>query len=267
MLEVNNKGWISLHRSIQDHWLWEEKPFDKAKAWIDLLLLANHKDNKFLFGNELVKIKKGSFITSELKLMERWGWSKTKVRNFLELLQKDNMILKKADNKKTTLTILNYNVYQEREDHKRTTKELQQDHKKTAAKLQEDTNNNVNNVNNVNNNKDTGKPLIQQQQQQQDFNEIMNTYTTNEKLKSSIIEFIKMRKTIKKNMTYNALSLLFIKLNKIGENDDEKIEILNQSIMSCWQGIFELKEDKNGVTKSNNESGSAYDYDFSKYTG
>jgi hypothetical protein len=97
--------------------------------------------------------------------------------------------------------------------------------------------------------------------------DIINAYTENKKLKISIIEFIKMRKTNKKTMTDSALSLLLIKLNKIGGNDDEKIEILNQSIMNCWQGIFELKEGKNGGTKRNNEAGSAYDYDFSKYTG
>ena len=75
------EGWVKLHRKIQDHWLWQDKPFDKRSAWIDMLLMANHDDNKFLLGNVLVEVQRGSFITSELKLMERWGWSKTKVRS------------------------------------------------------------------------------------------------------------------------------------------------------------------------------------------
>jgi hypothetical protein len=85
-------GWISLYRSIQDHWLWEEKPYDKARAWIDLLLLANHKDSRILLGNELINIKKGSFITSQKKLMNRWGWGAEKTRNFLKLLEAEGMI-------------------------------------------------------------------------------------------------------------------------------------------------------------------------------
>ena len=143
-----SKGWISLHRKIQCHWLWDDKPFSKGQAWIDLLLLANHADKKFLLGNELIDCKAGSFITSELKLMERWGWGKTKTRAFLDVLQKDGMITKKTDRKKTTITIENYSVYSIHE----TTEEPEENHKQTAARPSADTNNNVNNDNNVNNN-------------------------------------------------------------------------------------------------------------------
>ena len=108
-----SQGWIPVHRQLQDHWLWKEKPFSKGQAWIDMLMMANHDDNKFLLGNELVEVKAGSFITSELKLAERWGWSKTKVRSFLNVLQNDSMIVKKSDRKKTTITIENYSVYSE----------------------------------------------------------------------------------------------------------------------------------------------------------
>lgn len=139
-------GWISLHRRIQDHWLWKEKPFDKRSAWIDILLMANHKENKFLLSNELIEIERGSFITSEVKLAERWGWSRTKVRSFLELLEKDNMIIKISDNKKTTLTVVNYSDYQDIE----TTKEQQKNSNETSKEQQKNTNNNDNNVNNVN---------------------------------------------------------------------------------------------------------------------
>lgn len=70
-------GWIKLHRKIQDHWIYQEKrKFSRYEAWLDLLMLANHKDNKVLLGNELLLVEKGSFITSELKLMERWSWKR-----------------------------------------------------------------------------------------------------------------------------------------------------------------------------------------------
>ena len=140
-------GWISIHRKIQEHWLWQEKPFDKKSAWIDLLLMANYQDNKFLLGNELVEIKRGSFITSELKLMNKWGWSKSKVRNFLSLLEGDGMLIKKADTKKTTITIVNYDSWQERE----TTERPQKNHEETTKGLRKDTNNKENKENKENN--------------------------------------------------------------------------------------------------------------------
>lgn len=130
------EGYISLHRDIKSHWVWEEKPFSRGQAWIDLLLQANHQDAKFPLGKEIVEVKRGSFITSEVKLMERWGWSNTKVRNFLLLLENDNMIIKKTDRKKSTLTICNYNVWQDSEKCK-----------KSEKKVKKNTNNNVNNEN------------------------------------------------------------------------------------------------------------------------
>ena len=141
------QGWISLSRKIQEHWLWTEKPFDKKSAWIDLLLMANHQDSKFMLGGQLIDVKRGDIVTSEIKLMNRWGWSKTKLRNFLKMLEKEAIIIKKSDKKKTALSIVNYSVYQ---DSKTTEKPLK-DHKKTTEKLLKDTINNVNNENNDNN--------------------------------------------------------------------------------------------------------------------
>lgn len=126
------EGWISLYRSILDNPLWQDKPFSKGQAWIDLLLLANHKDKKIMIGNSIVAVERGSFITSELKLMSRWGWSKTKVRAFLSILHKAQMIEKKSDSKKTIINIVNYSKYQELE----TTEKPLKDHKKTADDTQ-----------------------------------------------------------------------------------------------------------------------------------
>ena len=106
------QGWISVHRQLQEHWLWEDKPFSKGQAWIDILMLASHKDNKFLLGNELTEIKTGSFITSIEKLRRRWGWSNTKVVKFLNLLESDGMIQRKSDTKKTVITVEKYSDYQ-----------------------------------------------------------------------------------------------------------------------------------------------------------
>lgn len=142
-----SKGWISINREIQDHWVYDDKPFNRLAAWVDLLLLANHKENKFVLGNELITVERGSFVTSELKLMERWGWSNTKVRSFLKLLENDNMIIKKTDSKKSTITIVNYGVYQDL----KSAEKVEEKCKESTKKVREHTNNNDNNDNNVNN--------------------------------------------------------------------------------------------------------------------
>src|SRR5690606_37679066 len=114
------QGFVKLYRQIQDHWIYQEKrKFSKFEAWVDMLMMASHKDTKFVLGNELIEIKKGQFVTSELKLMDRWNWGKSKLRSFLEMLEKDGMITKKSDRKKTTITICNYGVYHDYETENR----------------------------------------------------------------------------------------------------------------------------------------------------
>lgn len=133
---MSHKGWIKLYRKIQDHWLYQEKrKFSKFEAWLDLLMMASHEDKKFVLGNELVEIKRGQFVTSELKLMERWKWGKSKLRSFLEILEKDGMITKKSDRKKTVITICNYSIYQDYETENRP----QSDHNRTDSRLLSDT--------------------------------------------------------------------------------------------------------------------------------
>ena len=38
--------------------------------------------------------------------------------------------------------------------------------------------------------------------------------------------------------------MILNKLDQYGNDDLEKIEILENSIMNCWQGVFELKNKK-----------------------
>ena len=131
-------GWISIHRKIQDNKIWEDKPFSRGQAWIDLLLLANHEDNKIIFNGSLVEIKRGEKITSLRKLSERWGWSITKVKKFLNLLSDENMISYKSDNKKTTYSIVNYDVYQDNENTKSNTEVTQKEIKNKTKRNQKE---------------------------------------------------------------------------------------------------------------------------------
>lgn len=154
------KGWISLHRSIQDNWLWQEKPFDKARAWLDLLLSANYQDKKFLLGNELVTVQRGSFITSQRKLMEKWGWGASKTRDFLKLLDADGMIKFQSDKKKTIIKIINYEEYQNQNtsnvdvprdsEEGQNTNRTQTEREQNTNRTQTEPNNKENKENNVN---------------------------------------------------------------------------------------------------------------------
>lgn len=126
-------GWIKIHRSILNHWLYTEKrKFSKFEAWQDLLLNVNFSDAKTIIKGKLYDVKRGQSILSLDSWSKRWNWDKSSVRRFFNLLEKDNMIIVKSDNITTHLTICKYEDYQQKENanetqmkHKRNTNEIQ----------------------------------------------------------------------------------------------------------------------------------------------
>jgi hypothetical protein len=112
MLPLVDGGWIKLNRSIQDSFIWN---FDKPQyglAWVDMLMLANYKDKQILFNGKLQTIKRGSFVTSTVKLAERWHMNRRTVKAFLDVLQSDGMITYECTRHCTTVSIVNYLKYQ-----------------------------------------------------------------------------------------------------------------------------------------------------------
>ena len=59
---IDNTGWISLHRRIRSHWIWENPEY--LKAWICILLEVNHEKNKVLIEKELIECDTGQSLHS-----------------------------------------------------------------------------------------------------------------------------------------------------------------------------------------------------------
>jgi hypothetical protein len=211
-------GWIRLDRKITDNWLWEDKPFSKGQAWIDLILMANHEDNKFLHGNEITVVKRGSRITSISKLSKRWGWSRKKVFDFLNLLESEQMLIKKSNTKETHVTIVKYDDYQTPGN----TEETPKKRKGNTEETPKSTNNNITRITNNN----------------------IKTYSDFPTVNDAILSFIEFRKKIKAPMTDRAVELMIKELHKLSADSETQIEIINQSIMQGWKGIFALKQDQ-----------------------
>ena len=117
-------GWIKVHRSIREHWLYEEKrKYSRFEAWLDILLMVNHEDKKVLLGKELILVKRGQKIISIRKLCERWSWSNNKVKMYLKTLESDGMLTAKSDAKASRM------------HHKSITKATQMHHKSTQTRM------------------------------------------------------------------------------------------------------------------------------------
>lgn len=149
---MNEQGWIKLYRNIMDHWTAKDKPYNFFAALCYLFLIANHKDNKILFDGKPLIVKRGSFVTSISKLSEVFGWSTKKTRNFLRNLKVDGTITIESTTRGTTITIVNYDVYQIRGQTEELQKEQQENSLGTTKELLGNTNKNEKNDKNEKNN-------------------------------------------------------------------------------------------------------------------
>lgn len=110
------EGWLKLHRALSYHALWLGEKFSRGQAWVDLLMLANHRLGYVRVRGLRVEIQRGQVGHSEVTLAARWQWSRDKVRRFMQELEQDSMITAKRDSKISIITILNYDQYQDSSD-------------------------------------------------------------------------------------------------------------------------------------------------------
>lgn len=136
-------GWICLHRSITDHWIWEDP--EKLKWWLDILICANSQEAKVNIGLDIIECKRGDVIRSLSGWAERWRVSKGCARNFIDLLFKDGMIERENLTKTTRITICNYDTYQSSAHDSKTLEKRTVNARRTLG----DPNNNNNKDNNI----------------------------------------------------------------------------------------------------------------------
>ena len=108
-----DKGYIKVYRDIREHWIWQERPYDRARAWIDLIMMANHEPRTIMFDGAPMTIERGQHMTSLSALAERWGWTRSKVKRFLDILKAEHMCNTKRNRRGTLITIIKYGFYQD----------------------------------------------------------------------------------------------------------------------------------------------------------
>ena len=84
----------------------------------------------------------------------------------------------------------------------------------------------------------------EEKEKRETYVSILDSYTSNDSLKSSLNDFVEMRKKMK-GFTTRAFKLALNKLDELSNDDNEKIKIVNQSVMNSWKSFYELKDETN----------------------
>ena len=205
----------------------------KANTKILLLVLMTHRNRE-----------KGYAYPSQSTLIKKTGLSKNTLLKCLDELEKEGYIKRfkeKGENNKYYIDINFINS--------KVGTSIKND---TSSSIKNDTGGSINfntlKVRDISNKKE-------KENKKSNIDKIIEAYTKNDLLVEAIRDFIKMRSTIKKPLTDRGLKGILNKLDIFATNDLDKVEILENSIMNCWQGVFELKNKKVPTkvdTKNNN---------------
>ena len=87
--------------------------FTKWQAWCDLILIAYHSPTDMFIRNVKIRAKRGNVYMSVHELAGRWRWSRGKVDRFLRYLETDGRIKVNPSNIINSITILNYEKFQQ----------------------------------------------------------------------------------------------------------------------------------------------------------
>ena len=183
-------GWIKLHRSIIDSDIYQMPPL-YLRVFERMVLEANHQDNEIPYrekGSKLTGkklIRRGERLTSVRDICKWVAWyerGKLKepnpktVQDILDWLEENSMVQiygDKGNRKETHYKIVNYNVYQKKEDDEVTENKQISNRKVTENKQSLETNKNVKNVKNEKNVKNNVCMY------DENFKQITNIYSEN----------------------------------------------------------------------------------------
>lgn len=103
-----SKGYLPVPRSFFEDYFSQKAVFEDPDAYIDLQQIACYKPTVRLINGKSINLTIGEIAASERYLRNRWGWSRTKVRNFKEKLIKNQQLNQRKDQGETILILSNY---------------------------------------------------------------------------------------------------------------------------------------------------------------
>ena len=222
-------GWLRLYRIAMDGPIWQNKNMWRVFTWC--LMKASHKGHVQMVGLTKIKLEPGQFVFGREVASRETGLPPSTVWGCMQWLKSNNTIDIKSDNKKSVVTLVNWAFYQSCDDESDSKANGKSKHRSTAGRHKQE--------------------------------DLLSEDLKNDKspLDQALDDFAEHRRRLRKPMTEKAKKLLLDDLDKLASTDDEKIAIINQSIVSGWLRFFPLKQQVTSVDgKPAANSGAIFSY-------
>lgn len=144
---MNDNGFILLSRSILDSDVFASQKL--LKIWIWCLCKANYKDKSIPLkvgkGERIIKVKRGSFLFGRFKAEEQLYIDGSTIYKLMQKLKDLEMITIESNNQYSVVSICNYDIYQNADNYKVTSKEQPSNNEVTTEGQPSNTTKNINN--------------------------------------------------------------------------------------------------------------------------
>ena len=108
-----HRGYIKFWRKIEDNPRFKDPEYFALWGW--LLLKANHKERKEIFGNETIICKPGQFTTGRKQLSAISGICESKIQRLLNLMKIEQQIEQRTTSVNRLISICNWDKHQSSE--------------------------------------------------------------------------------------------------------------------------------------------------------
>ena len=259
-------GHIALHRKMFDNPV-VCKDADHLAVWVYLLGMAVWSPTDVMFHGQRITLHPGQLTTGRKAIADKLKISESKVQRILKLFESEHQIEQRSDRQCRLITIVSWDKYQYSEQRVNNDFDTFEELDNANSPKSEQRVNNATQVNargtatsrnkseqRVNNDRTTSEQRVNTNKEYKNINKGINIYKDfPEQLQTALMDYEKMRKTIKKPMTDKARELLLKKLESMaGSDTDLKIKILEQSVMNSWQGVFPLNNQSTRSAKAVN---------------
>lgn len=229
---------------------------DKLTAvWFELLDLGGKVNNSGFLINDEIAFRNYEDIAIALDRTEK------EITMCIEWYIENNM-MEIVDN---ILLISNWSKYQNEDgleklrlQNAERQRKFRENQKQKLLELQQEENSNVtvtlpvtqrnanplilNSISNSNSNISNIEKKIKKKKEYDSIDIQINNYTLDVELKEVLMQFVDMRKKLKKPLTDYAFKLILKKLTELSKDVKTQKEIINQSVMNSWQDVYPLKQ-------------------------
>ncbi|MCH1939293.1 hypothetical protein [Holdemania massiliensis] len=215
-------GYVKVFRTFLD-WQWFQKP-EMVQLWLYLLLKANHQENKW----QGMVIGRGQLFVGRNKIQAETGLSEQTIKTCLKRLKSTGEITTQSTSRGTLITIVKWDDFQD--DVVQSNRQINQPTNQQSTSDQPTTNQQVTTNKNEKNEKNI-----------KTYRSLVDEYTPDLDLRKALDDFVSMRKDMN-GFTVRALELALKNLDKLAQDEQTKIMIVNQTIERGWKTFYPLKQ-------------------------